>query len=681
MMARLKESEVYKWFDVFKGNSQLTEIRLIANDGKTASGYFTDAAKIIEAVRPYSDDYNIYFTVNSVNPECYGRVQRDVIVQRPKNTTTDNEIVGRDWVYLDLDSRRIAGTNATDEQVEYTKKKANDVYRFLKDNGFNEPVVVFSGNGVHLYIRCALKPTEENNTVVKRFIQSLGMIFSDDRVDIDQKVFNLGRISRMPGTWSCKGSKRDSGKPQRLCEIVRVPKEVKANSIEYFRKIADLYPEDDSGPRRDNNYSTERFDLEAFIARHNIPVVGKQVVADGTRYYLEHCLFNEQHKGKDAILFQRNNGAVAYFCYHNSCASNDWRKVRLMYEPDAYSHRISDIPRRKEYYERRSEFKPLSKEDDKGEIWLKMSQVRRPDFCMGDYIPSGIRQIDDLIIGFKRKHVTVWSGYRGSAKTTILNMLVLNAANNGYKSAMWTGELADDEVKRWLYLQAAGKTYNRNVKKDFYVTPDNICSMIDPWIDRYFWLFNNAYGNNFSQIVDKITELTEQEGLDMVVLDNLMVLDINDLDGDRNEKQKNLMYTLTVLAKKLNIHIHIVAHPNKSGTFLRPNNISGSGHIPDLAQNVIIAHRVNQDFEANAREFLPPRVVDEILYSRCTNCLEICKCRDKGSAADHFIELYYEIESNRLKNDVAEHIHYGWEEMGEQTEIDYEDAEDMPDFL
>lgn len=669
-MARLKESEVYKWFDLFKNNNQLTEIRLVGNDGKTGSGYFTNVEDIIREVKPYTDNYNVYFTVNAVNPECYGRVQKDCIVLKPKNTTTDAEIVGRDWVYLDLDSKRLAGTNATEEQVLYTKQKANNVYKFLKDNGFNEPIVVFSSNGVHFYLKCALKPTEENNIIIKRFIQAMGMIFSDDKIDIDQKVFNLGRISRLPGSYSCKGSNRDKDKPQRLCEIIKYPKDIKPNSIEYFKKIADLYPEDNPVPSRDNHYSRENFDLDAFIEKYQIPVTGKQVVADGTKYYLDHCLFNEQHRGKDAIIFKRNNGAISYFCYHNSCAGNDWRKVRLMYEPDAYSRKFSDRPRRKEYYESKKEFVPIVQNDEQGDIWLKMSQIKRPKFDLGEYIPSGIKQIDELIIGFKRKHVTVWSGYRGSAKTTILNMLILNAANQGYKSALWTGELDGDEEKKWLYLQAAGKTYNKQAQNNFYFTPDAICEKIDPWIDKYFWIFNNEYGNNFNQIKDKIKDLATEEGLDIVILDNLMTLDINDLDGDKNEKQKNLMYELTVLAKKMNIHIHIVAHPNKSGNFLRPNNISGSGNIPDLAQNVIIAHRINQDFEVNAREFLTSRTIDDILQSKCTNCLEICKCRDKGSATDHFINLYFEMESNRLKNDIAEHIHYGWEDVAGDNNFD-----------
>ena len=653
-------ANIYRFWDVFKNGNQLTEIRLIANDGKTASGYFTNPQTMIEAVRPYVKDYSVYFTINSINPDCYGRPQRDKILPRVKNTTTDGEIIGRDFVLLDLDSKRASGVSATDEQLGYAKKKANDVYKFLKENGFYEPIVVCSGSGVHLYLRCALLPTDENNKLIKRFIQAISMLFSDDKVDIDEKVFNLGRISRTPGFFNRKGASNDVYRPQRLCQFVKVPVEVKVNEREYFAKIAELYPDEEQAkPSFYNNYSTEKFNLQEFITKHNIPVTHSVQVADGTRYYLEHCLFNEQHKGRDAILFQHNNGAIAYFCYHNSCSGNDWHKLREMYEPDAYTRKPNDYHySRQDRYKR--EFVPIVATEEKGDVWLKMSQIKRPKFDLNDYIPTGVQQIDDLIIGFKRKHVTVWSGYRGCAKTTMLNMLILNAANMGYKSALWTGELDGDEEKTWLYLQAAGKTYNKTTRKGFYYTPDNVSEKIDKWIDKYFWIFNNAYRNNFKQIVDKIRELKKTEDLDMVVLDNLMTLDVSDLDGDRNEKQKELMYNLTCLAKDLNIHIHIVCHPNKSGTFLRPNNISGTGHIPDLAQNVFILHRINRDFGVNAKDFLSSGTLAEIEDSRCTNCIEICKCRDKGSAVDKFIHLYFELESNRLKNSIAENIIYNW---------------------
>lgn len=674
-MPRLDESQVYRWFELFKENEQLTEIRLVANDGKTGSGYFTDAPTLIEAIKPYTDNYNVYFTVNRVNPECYGREQKNKIILKPKNTTTDNEIIGRDWVYIDFDAKRVSGSNATDGQVRLAKEKANEVYKFLRDNGFNEPIVVFSGNGVHFYLKCALKPTEENNAIIKRFIQAMGMLFTDENVDIDQKIFNLGRISRVPGSYSCKGAKNDEERPQRMCQIIKAPLEVKSNDISYFKKIADMFPEDVK-PSRENNYSTERFDLEEFIRKHNIPVVGKVQVAEGTKYYLKHCLFNENHRGKDAVLFQRNNGAVSYFCFHSSCSDNDWRKVRLMYEPNAYDKADPSYQNKNRYKQpNKKEFKPIVKDDNKGDVWIKMSSIKKPKFNIQDYIPTGIKQIDDLIIGFKRKHVTVWSGYRGCAKTTFLNMIILNAANRGYKSALWTGELDSDEEKYWLYLQAAGKSYNKPKGNGFYETPENVVDKIDEWIDRYFWLFNNEYGNNFNQILDVVRKLKEKEDIDFVVFDNLMTLDIEDLDGDKNDRQKNLMYSLTKLAKELNIHIHIVAHPNKSGTFLRPNNISGSGHIPDLAQNVCILHRISQDFQVNAKDFLSKQTLEDIINSGATNCMEICKLRDKGSAADHFINLYFEMESNRLKNSIAENIHYGWEDQPVQQSLTYSQPE------
>lgn len=676
MTTNFVESEVYKFWDIFKNGNELTEIRLIANDGRTGSGYFTSPKTMIEAVRPYVNDYSVYFTLNRINPDCYGRPQRDKIILKARNTTSDGEITAREFVLLDLDSRRATGVNATDEQLGYAKKKANEVYKFLKDNGFYEPVVVCSGSGVHLYLRCALLPTEENNNLIKRFTQAMSMLFSDSQVDIDEKVFNLGRISRCCGYYNRKGTNADKERPQRLCEFVKVPVEFKVNPREYFEKIAALYPEE-VRPSRENNYSTEKFNLEAFIEKYNIKIAKKQEVAGGTKYLLETCPWNQNHRSPDSMLFQRDDGAVCFFCYHNSCSDKHWADFRRLYEPD-YGTRRNDTVTYNRYKPQVKEFVPIQQEEGKGELWLKMGAIKKPKLDVADYIPSGVEQIDKLIIGFKRKHCSLWSGYRGSAKSSVLNMFILNAAQKGYKTAIWTGELDSTEVKQWLYLQASGKAHNRKSQfNDFYYTPDHISEQIDGWIDKYVWLFNNEYGENAKQLEFEIRKLKKDVDIDMVILDSLMVLDYEDLDGDRNEKQKNLMRMLTKLAKELNIHIHIVAHPNKSGTFLRANNISGSGHIPDLAQNIFIIHRMGLDFAKNAQDFLSHQQIDEITSSGATNVIEIVKCRDKGSATDKFIKLYFEIESNRLKNSVAEHIVYNWEEQPSQGTLPIEPNEEF----
>lgn len=659
---RIDIVEAYKWWDVLREGNQLTEIRLISNDGKTASGIFDNIDNLINAIKPFANDWNIYYTMNRLPDDVKGLPQYNKIIVRPKQTCNDNTITARDYVCIDLDSVRLSGTNATEEQIAYTKQKANDVYKYLISVGFNPCVVVFSGNGVHIYIRCAMLNNEKNTKLVKRFLHALAMMFTDEHTDIDTSVFNPARIMRLPSSYSCKGNRLDETRPQRLCKFVKIPQEIKVNDIAYFEKVAELYPEEETRPSASNNYSSERFDLATFISKYNINIDKVQKVAGGTKYLLKECPWNSNHKSPDSMLFQRDDGAVSFFCYHSSCQDKHWADFRKLYEPD-YQNKTGYIPsnRFKNAYQR--EFEPIKKTDEKGEVWIKMSDIKKPRLDVADYIPSGIEQIDKLIIGFKRKQVSLWSGYRGCGKSSILNMLILNAAQQGYKTALWTGELDASEVKQWLYLQAAGKSYNKKSQfTDFYYTPDNICDKIDSWIDKYLFLFNNEYGENAKQLEHEIRKLKKEHDIDMVMLDSLMVLDYDDFEGDRNEKQKNFMRMLTKLAKELSIHIHLICHPNKSGTFLRVNNISGSGHIPDYAQYIFICHRLGVDFTNNSKEFLSPKTISEIVDSGCTNCIEICKCRDKGTAVDKFIKLYYEIESNRLKNSIAEHIVYGWQD-------------------
>lgn len=682
--------QVYQFWDVFKGGNQLTEIRLIASDGKTASGYFTDPNVMINAVKPYCEEYSVYFTINRINPDCYGRPQRDKIIPRVKNTTTDGEIIGRDWVLLDLDSKRATGVNATDEQLSYAKKRANAVYKFLKDNGFNEPVVICSGSGVHIYLRCALAPTEENNNLIKRFTQAMSMLFSDEQVDIDEKVFNLGRIARVCGYYNRKGTNQDKERPQRLCEFVKVPSEIKINDREYFEKVANMYPdEEETKPNRYNNYSDEKFNLDEFIARHNIPVTHKVQVADGTRYYLEHCLFNEQHKGKDAILFQHNNGAIAYFCYHNSCQGNDWHKVREMYEPDAYKKKPREYHRRFNPYKREQiEYTPQEEEDNKGNIWQTFDEIEDEDRSQIVTIPSGITKYDEECCGFDKPSVSVWSGNNGSAKSTLLNQLAINAVNQGFKVAIYSGELRGKKLKRWIIMQAAGKAYNKKSQyNDYdYYTPNNVKEKIVDWLKDKLYNYNTRYSSNIEQVCVEIEKIVKEKGIDMILIDNLSCLDIDTLDGAINEQQKSAIKMIIRLTNNLNIATHLIIHPKKSyGGYLRKEDVSGVKTLTDLADNVFFVHRWNQDTQRAAKDFMSKSVYDDIEISRATNIVEVIKMREFGEAEGHIYKLFYESESRRLKNSIAETIHYGWEEEPVQTDLNYmsdvrTEFEDMPDF-
>lgn len=672
-MERLDESEVYKWFDILKNNNELVEIRLIGSN-KTGSGYFTDAKTLIEAIKPYTDSYNCYFTLNTINPACYSREQKDKIVLRPKNTTQDSEIICRNYVLVDLDPRRPSGVCSTKEESMKAYEKGKEVTKFLMDNGFYEPIVVFSSSGMHLYLKCALLNNEENTKLVKRFLNAISMLFSDDDVDCDTSVYNAARISRLVGSYSCKGANNDATRPQRKCRFLSIPSEVKVNAREYFEKIAALYPEEVERPSSQNNYSVESFDLDAFIEKHNIPVTKKVEVADGTRYYLEHCLFNDQHKGKDAILFKHKNGAIAYFCYHNSCSGNDWRKVREMYEPDCYTSKSTYLPHRS--------FRPIRKDiaikelqdtdENKGNVWQCLSEIEDEDRSKIVSIPSGIIQYDKECCGFDKPSLNIWSGNNGSSKSTLLNQLAINAVNNGFKVAIYSGELRGKKMKRWLILQAAGKQYNKksNYNSYDYFTPNNIKDKIVEWFQGKLYNYNTKYSHNIEQVCLEVEKLVKEHQIDMLIMDNLSCLDIDELDGSINEQQKAAIKMLLRMTERMEIATHVVVHPKKSELYLRKNDVSGAKTLTDLADCVFFVHRWNQDTQNAAKEFLQPQVFADLCSSETTNIVEVIKHREFGEAEGHIYKLFYEPESRRLKNSIAETIHYGWEEEHVQTNIE-----------
>jgi archaellum biogenesis ATPase FlaH len=476
------------------------------------------------------------------------------------------------------------------------------------------------------------------------------------------------------GSYSCKGASNSKERPQRKCRFLSIPDEVKINEKEYFEKIASLYP-DDVKPTRENNYSTERFDLDSFIQKHNIEVTKVEQIAGGKKYVLKHCLFNESHTGKDAVIFQRDTGEIAYHCFHNSCSQYTWRDVRLRFEPDAYNKKDQrEFQFKQRYYGMipQQPFEPQKENEDKGKKWMSMKDVKRVDIADLLSIPTGYHELDKKIIGLFAGELSVLSGGNASGKTSWLNCLALNVIQNGYKVGIWSGEMQDWRFQGWINQMAAGKNYVRKKEgyENLYYTPRTICDQIDEWVDKKLFLYNNSYGSKWEQLFNDIKELVENEGVQLIILDNLAALCIDGYDSGVYANQTKFILDVKDYAKQKNIHVVLVAHPRKQTDFLRKESISGTADLTNIADNVFIMHRVGKDFETRAGDFFgADKVVNYMQYS---NVLEVAKNRQMG-VVDHLVGMYYEMESRRLKNTIAEHVVYGWIEEPTQVTFDYHD--------
>ena len=69
------------------------------------------------------------------------------------------------------------------------------------------------------------------------------------------------------------------------------------------------------------------------------------------------------------------------------------------------------------------------------------------------------------------------------------------------------------------------------------------------------------------------------------------------------------------------IHIILVAHPRKSFGVVRKSDIAGSYDLSNMADNVFIIHKMNDDFRKGAKDFWRRDVVD--LFEGFDNLLEI----------------------------------------------------------
>ena len=670
----MNEYTLRQWYDVFKDNNELVEIRILDPETKRSySGYFTDIETILREIKRYEKS-NIYFTLNVIDPACYSREQHDKISTRPKSTTSDNEIIARKWCLIDIDCEKPSDTNSTDEEKELAKEVVNNVYKFLRDEGFEQPVICDSSNGFHLLYRQAMISNTQNTETMKNFLKVLDMYFSTDKVKIDCSTFNPSRICKLYGVISRKGSNTKE-RPQRESKILRVPKEIKITPNEYFEKVASYMPKPEKRDRS-NGYGVNSFDLDEFLSKHNIGVRNIVETHDYTKYVLETCPFNSAHTAPDSAVFKMRDGSFGFKCLHNSDRDYTFKDFRLHYDPTAYERTNYTEPHRtfSPYRKIKEPITPQKKNDDKGNVWQTMGEIEDEDRSKIVSIPSGIAQYDKECCGFDKPSLNIWSGNNGSAKSTLLNQIALNAVNKGFKVAIYSGELRGKKMKRWLILQAAGKTYNKKSSyNDYdYYTPNNIKDKVVEWLGENLYNYNTKYSHNIEQVCAEIEKIVTEKKVDMLIADNLSSLDIDELDGGINEQQKAAIKMLLRLTDKLEIATHLVVHPKKSETFLRKNDVSGAKTLTDLADSVFFVHRWNQDTQKAAQEFLSHKVFEDLSNSGATNIVEVIKHREFGEAEGHIYKLYYEPESRRLKNSVAEHIIYNWQNEPTQTTTEFE---------
>lgn len=205
-------------------------------------------------------------------------------------------------------------------------------------------------------------------------------------------------------------------------------------------------------------------------------------------------------------------------------------------------------------------------------------------------------------------HLTVWTGYGGHGKTTLLSHVLAAALRDpdGERACIASLEMtAEDTVDR-LCKQLAGRSNLSESELDV---------LGDAVQDRCV-IYHHVGTSTVDKVLEIFTYARLRHGVTQVVVDSLMMLGIGFEDYD---KQLAASQRLLAFAREHRCHVHLVIHPRKptdEGKAPAMYDVKGSGGLVDGAHNVVVAWRNKKKQQAQQAALLngspmDPRLADE----------------------------------------------------------------------
>jgi twinkle protein len=221
-----------------------------------------------------------------------------------------------------------------------------------------------------------------------------------------------------------------------------------------------------------------------------------------------------------------------------------------------------------------------------------LAELDRPSSRVGTL--TGWTELDENLKGFRDGEITVWSGYNGSGKSTVLGWLVNVWAGMGLRSCVASMELKPLSYLKWVTMQALGDDWENLTKHEI--------RRWNEWVSPSFALLNHPASITLDKLLEVFTYAAQRYGCKQFVADNLMKIIT---PGDTMESQRRIITALKDFAIEWDCHVHLVAHPRKPPATGAPKmtkyDISGTSDIANLADNVLIVHRIRQ----------PPEIVGQ----------------------------------------------------------------------
>ncbi|CAM9440663.1 unnamed protein product [Phaeothamnion confervicola] len=266
-------------------------------------------------------------------------------------------------------------------------------------------------------------------------------------------------------------------------------------------------------------------------------------------------------------------------------------------------------------------------EDVRSEV---LHEIASPHEFSGTPVKS-FPGLTNIIKGFRRGELTVFTGPTGAGKTTLLSQLSLDLSEAGVNTLWGSFEIKNTRLIKKMLQQFA----RRPLAEVIAGHPDALPSLADRFqtLPLHFMRFHG--GTDVSLVLDAMEYAVYANDVEHIILDNLQfMLDRSGSGGgsgsggrfDKFDLQDAALDKFRKFATERNVHVTLVIHPRKEdeGAKLTLSSVFGSAKATQEADLVVILQK-----GLNSKS------------------LEVKKNRFDGQLGE--VKLFFEVESGRLQ--------------------------------
>ena len=298
------------------------------------------------------------------------------------------------------------------------------------------------------------------------------------------------------------------------------------------------------------------------------------------------------------------------------------------------------------------------------------SEIEELDISQMDGVKTGIKPLDDELLKIFYGTLTVLSGRPGSGKTSIIDQTIARTIDDGSPVFLFSKEMPERMSANWFNTIIAGRrnmverTSRDNRKYD--IVPQAIQKKMQAHYNKKLFIYRDDEPNDVDSVLKSAEECVRKFGCKLIVLDNLMMIDLNCSESDKNTAQTNLINALIKFAAKFNIAVVLIAHPRKTqdtNSDIEMYDISGTSNIINLAMRSIGLRRVSKKEKNDPKS----------KWHNYDVVLTVIKDRLLGKA-DFQMGLWYDLTSRRFYTDYDEYdAKFAWDDNVYTDRLPYVD--------